>query len=37
MEQLELFDQFDPPATAEELETFFAEMAELLNHREDAA
>lgn len=35
MNQLELFDD-DRPATEEELETFFREVAELLNQPEEA-
>jgi hypothetical protein len=37
MNQLELFDEDDRPATEEELETFFREMAEILTLPEDAA
>jgi hypothetical protein len=35
MNQLELFDDDDRPATEEELETFFREVAELLNQPEE--
>jgi hypothetical protein len=37
MNQLELFDEEDRPATKEELEIFFREMEELLTQPEEAA